>query len=70
VWATDLQQGRNQRSNRLVSYLGKNICLAEACEIAGLPYPRVEQRLNKLGWSIKKALESENFSDPLPKMAV
>ena len=70
VWATDVQQQRNTRSNRLVSYLGKNICLTEACEITGLPYDRVRSRLTKLGWPIKKALESENFSDPLPKMAV
>ena len=67
VWATDLQQGRNQRRNRLVSYLGKNICLAEAAEIAGLNYRRVHNRLSQLGWPTQKALESENFSDPLPK---
>jgi hypothetical protein len=64
VWATAVQQQRNKRNNRLVSYLGKLISLAEACEIAGLPYHPVHKRLRR-GWSIPQALESENFSEPL-----
>lgn len=64
-WATTTQQARNQRSNRLVSYRGHNICLAEAVEVAGLPYDRVHARLNQLGWPISRALESSDFSDPI-----
>lgn len=58
-------QARNTRNNRRVSYRENNICLAEACEIAGLPQSRVGQRLNKLGWSIPRALESPEFGEPL-----
>jgi len=64
-WATATQQARNQRSNRLVSYRGRNICLAEAAEVAGLPYDRVSARLNQLAWPIPKALESTDFGEPI-----
>jgi len=69
VWATRIEQGRNKRNNRLVSYIGKNICLAEACEVAGLPYSRVHQRLNRYSWTIPRALESEDFQAPLLESA-
>jgi hypothetical protein len=63
VWATKIEQGRNKRNNRLIAYQGKNICLAEAREIAGLPYRQVYDRLRR-GWPIEKALESEDFQEP------
>lgn len=62
-WATAKEQARNQRSNRLVRWNGKNICLAEAAEIAGLPYKTAHARLTRHGWSISRALGPE-FSDP------
>jgi hypothetical protein len=68
VWATSEQQARNRRSNRLLSYQGRTICLAEACDISGLPYRRVNRRLG-LGWSIPRALESSDFQEPLLESA-
>lgn len=65
AWSTYTQQNRNKRSNRLVSYLGTNICLTEAVERTGLSYRRVWYRLNQPGWSIARALESTDFGDPL-----
>jgi hypothetical protein len=69
VWASYVQQNRNRRDNLLVSYIGKNICLAEAAEIAGLPYHRVHLRIYRRNWSIPRALESENFQAPLLESA-
>jgi hypothetical protein len=69
VWATRIEQGRNKRNNHLIAYQGRNICLAEACAIAGLPYNRVNDRLNKLGWPIPRALESTDFQLPLLESA-
>ena len=69
VWATKIVQARNKRNNRLIAYQGKNICLAEACELTGLPYARVLARLDKCGWSIPRALESEDFQEPLLESA-
>jgi hypothetical protein len=63
VWATKVAQARNTRSNRLVSYLGKNLCLKEACEVAGLNYSTVQDRIRR-GWPLSKSLESHDFQEP------
>lgn len=55
-WATPIRQARNTRRTRIVKFAGRELCLADACEIAGLPYSRVAQRLDKLGWSVERAL--------------
>lgn len=54
-WATSSQQGRNRRNNRMVNFGGKEMCLADAVEIAGMRYSLVHGRL-RLGWSIDRAL--------------
>jgi len=59
-WATQKEQCRNQRSNRLVWYKGKKFCLAELCEIMHVPYPRTMARLLS-GWSIKEAVEIPRY---------
>lgn len=56
-WATDLEQARNKRNNRLISFNGKTMCLAE---LARLPECVVSQhaiskRLAK-GWSVERAI--------------
>ena len=62
-WATRNEQVRNQRRSRLVNYQGRNICLAEACEMSGLKYNTVEGRLNRYGWPIHCALGPQ-FGEP------
>lgn len=54
-WATDTQQARNRTGNRIVTYLGQRMTLAEAAERAGLKYDTVWARL-KRGWSPHRAL--------------
>ncbi len=51
------QQARNRRSNCNYTIDGETHCLAEWCEIYNMSYDKVKQRLNKLNWSIDKALE-------------
>ena len=48
-WATTKQQRRNTRKTRIVCYLGRDISLAEAAELSGIPVATLAQRL-KLGW--------------------
>lgn len=55
-WATRKEQCRNRRSNRIVSFRGRQMSLAEAVEISGLPYFTVSQRIGKLGWDDERAL--------------
>lgn len=56
--ATNKEQARNKRSNRIVLYNGKAMCLAEAAEQAGLPYYLVSERIIRLGWSDHAALNT------------
>lgn len=58
-WATRKEQTRNRSSfNRMFSFRGKTACLAELAEDAGMKAGTVGYRINNLGWSIEKALET------------
>lgn len=46
-WVEHKVQARNKRNNRLVSFMGRKISLAEACELADAPYGRVVQRMRR-----------------------
>ena len=52
-WATIKEQRRNTRTNRLVRYLDREVCIAEAAELSGIPAATLIQRLNR-GWSIDR----------------
>lgn len=56
-WATRKQNSRNRRSNRLVSYRGEQLTLAEWCEMLNMPADTVAHRLDA-GWSAELALET------------
>jgi hypothetical protein len=56
-WASRKTQARNRRSNRTFTINGETRCLSEWCEILNLNYNTVLTRINKLKWSISKALE-------------
>jgi hypothetical protein len=64
LWATQTTQCRNKRTNRLISYQGRNITMVEAVEIAGLNYGTVRSRLTSYGWPISRALGHE-FGEPI-----
>lgn len=55
-WVDRKQQGRNRRSNILITINGETHCLIEWCEILGLKYNTVNTRIRR-GWCIEKALE-------------
>lgn len=54
-WATKLQQARNCRSNRRVTFNGRTLCLSAWSEVVGLSPELIRARLN-LGWSVSKTL--------------
>jgi len=54
-WATAEEQARNRRSNRLVTFRGSRMTLAEACELTGVKYETAKKRL-KSGWDTERAL--------------
>lgn len=60
-WATKKEQARNKRNNIVIEYFGEIHTLVEWCEIFGLPYNVIQQRITRSGWDFWKAI-----STPLP----
>lgn len=54
-WVTQTDQTRNTRRNIMLTYNGETKSLPEWCEILGLSYGAIKQRLSKLKWSVEKA---------------
>lgn len=55
-WIPLSEQARNRKTKFWVTYQGKTMSLAEAAELAGLPYKQVHDRIKKRGWCVEKAL--------------
>lgn len=55
-WIEPGKQARNRRTTHYVTYNGREMSLAEACEIAGLPYKQVFERIVKRKWPVEDAL--------------
>jgi len=62
IWVAFKAQMRNRTKTRWVTYQGREMSLAEACELAGVPRSRVNARL-RLGWSVERALTQPNRDD-------
>lgn len=56
-WIEQKKQARNRGTTHWVEYQGKKMSLAEACEIAGMPYKQVFSRL-KWNWPLEEALST------------
>lgn len=54
-WATDKEQHRNKRSNRLIEIDGVTRCLAEWADLSPVTYHTIKCRLRK-GWSNRDAV--------------
>jgi hypothetical protein len=60
-WATVKQQRRNTRANTIVSYLGRNVCIAEAAELSGISKHVLSMRIRR-GW------EDDRLFSPVRKL--
>ena len=56
-WALKKPQARNRRSNHMITYQDKTLCIAEWAEKLGLKRHLIYTRLAR-GWSVEKALET------------
>lgn len=54
-WVTRSENCRNRRSNRLLTFDGETLSLAEWCERRGMPSDTVRKRL-EAGWPVDRAL--------------
>lgn len=60
-WATPAQQGRNKRTNRLITWRGQTRCLADWSALLGWNSSKLHKRLNRM--SIDRAMKP--FEDVL-----
>lgn len=56
VWATSKEQANNRSTNRVVTYKGVSLTIAQWSEITGIQPGTLNARLTKYSWSIEKAL--------------
>lgn len=64
-WADRRTQANNRRNNQVIHWRGEAMSLASWCQELGLPYAKVWQRINKLGWPIDRA-----FTEVYPSLRV
>ena len=55
-WATNTEQARNRRSNKMLTFQGETMCVSAWAERIGLPRKTLEKRLNRHGYTIEEAL--------------
>lgn len=63
-WATRIEQGRNKRNSRLVTFNGKNMSLFDWEKETKIPYKVIHSRIRD-GWSIKRSLTTAVRHYPL-----
>jgi len=63
TWIPLSKQARNRRTTAWVTYNGRQMSLAEASEIAGLPYKQVWFRIHVSGWTFEKAISTPLGAD-------
>ncbi len=55
-WATRTQQMRNTRRNRRVVFQGREMCLAELAQLAGMPFGVIRRRLVVMKMTVEQAV--------------
>jgi hypothetical protein len=55
-WATRIEQARNRRNNKPITYRGKTHTVSGWAELLGLNQGTLLSRLGKLNWTIHEAL--------------
>lgn len=58
-WSDKIIQANNTRNNHLIEYNGETHTMAEWSQLTGIPYHRLKDRINKLGWDVKRALTTQ-----------
>lgn len=56
TWIEFGKQARNRSTTHWVDFQGRRVSLAEACEIANLPYKQIFERIVKRHWPVELAL--------------
>lgn len=64
-WATQAEQSRNRRSNRLLTFKGETKTLTEWCKAIGIYHSTVILRIQR-GWTVDRALSTPASNKPRP----
>lgn len=64
-WATPKEQGRNRRTNRLITHDGLTLPMSEWAERLGVKRQMIQDRLNK-GWPVEKVLGPKLSNRDIP----
>ena len=62
-WATLKEQNNNKRTNKLITYNNKTMSVKEWSNKLNINYATLYQRIYKLNWSVKKALNKNLFTN-------
>ncbi|MDE1138152.1 MAG: hypothetical protein PW999_00565 [Paraburkholderia tropica] len=68
-WATAIEQSRNTRRNRMLTFDGRTQCVAKWADEIGIHRLTLQRRL-RLGWSVEKTLSTPlalQFSHKAPR---
>jgi len=57
-WATQKEQSRNTRFNKILNYKGKNYTLPDLADVINISPKTLSVRINDCGWSVEKAVET------------
>lgn len=55
-WATQKEQMRNTRANRVITHAGVTLPLIEWAEFSGVPYKVLHDRFHKHGWDFERSI--------------
>ena len=66
--STDKEQSRNKRNTIYVDYMGNSIPLIDYCELLGVDYSTVRNRIKKYNWSLEKAVNTERRIDKISRL--
>ena len=56
VWATSTEQARNRRSNVMLTFRGKTMCISAWSEQCGIPRKTLEKRISQYNFTVEQAL--------------
>ncbi len=56
-WATNSENNRNKRNNRMIEFDGKRMCLAGWSELIGVSWTALYYRIFRYKWPLERALK-------------
>ena len=64
-WASTVEQNRNKRDTRKVTYEGRNQSIAEWARESGIKEGTLGARLRRYGWDVERAFTTNNATERL-----